>query len=179
MIPNVVVLNGGSSSGKSSLTRALQDVLPGVWLRFSVDTLIEACPAHLLRAGGLDITSDGTVDVGDAFTRIETCWMAGIAAMARAGAHVLVEDGFLSGPAAQARWRAALDGLTVVWVGVRLAPDLAAEREARRGDRAPGMAAAQATNIHEGIHYDLEIDTSTGTPTELAQVVAAQIATRT
>lgn len=175
MIPDVVVLNGGSSSGKSSLTRALQDVLPGVWLRFSVDTLIEACPAHLLQAGGLDIADDGTVDVGDAFTRIETCWMAGIAAMARVGAHILVEDGFLSGPAAQARWRTALDGLTVVWVGVRLAPDLAAEREARRGDRAPGMAAAQATSVHEGIDYDLEVDTATGGPTELAQVVAAQI----
>ncbi|GAB49331.1 putative chloramphenicol 3-O phosphotransferase [Mobilicoccus pelagius NBRC 104925] len=147
-----------------------------MWLRFSVDTLIEACPAQLLQAGGLDITDDGTVDVGDAFTRIETCWMAGIAATARAGAHILLEDGFLSGPAAQARWRAALDGLTVAWVGVRLAPGLAAEREARRGDRAPGMAAAQATSIHEGIDYDLEINTATGTPTELAQAVAARIA---
>lgn len=27
--PRVIVFNGGSSSGKSTLTRALQDVLPG------------------------------------------------------------------------------------------------------------------------------------------------------
>lgn len=44
MVPTVVVLNGGSSSGKSSLTRELQPLLPGTWLRFSVDTLIDACP---------------------------------------------------------------------------------------------------------------------------------------
>lgn len=102
--------------------------------------------------------------------------MAGLAAMARAGAHLLIEDGFLSGPAAQARWAEALQGLDVVWVGVRLAPNLAAEREARRGDREVGMAAAQAYSVHRGIHYDLKVDTSSGSPAELAQTLASQIA---
>ena len=46
--PRVLVLNGGSSSGKSTLARALQTALPGVWLRLGVDTLVEACPADLL-----------------------------------------------------------------------------------------------------------------------------------
>lgn len=83
MVPTVVVLNGGSSSGKSSLTRELQPLLPGTWLRFSVDTLIDACPPQLLSQGGLDIAANGSIDVGEAFTRIEQCWMAGLAAMAR------------------------------------------------------------------------------------------------
>ena len=112
MVPTVVVLNRGSSSGKSSLTRELQPLLPGTWLRFSVDTLIDACPPQLLSQGGLDIAANGSIDVGEAFTRIEQCWMAGLAAMARTGAHLLIEDGFLSGPAAQARWAEALHGLT-------------------------------------------------------------------
>ena len=42
--PRIVVLNGGSSSGKSSITRALQEMLPGIWLTFGVDTFIEALP---------------------------------------------------------------------------------------------------------------------------------------
>ncbi len=176
MVPTVVVLNRGSSSGKSSLTRELQPLLPGTWLRFSVDTLIDACPPQLLSQGGLGIATNGTIDVGEAFTRVEQCWMAGLAAMARAGAHLLIEDGFLSGPAAQARWAEALQGLDVVWVGVRLAPNLAAEREARRGDREVGMAAAQADSVHRGIHYDLKVDTSSGSPAELAQTLASQIA---
>lgn len=175
MIPDVVVLNGGSSSGTSSLTRELQPLLPGTWLRFSIDTLIDACPPHLLQAGGLDITDGGSIRVGDAFTHVEQCWMQGLAAMARAGAHLLIEDSFLSGPAAQARWRNALQGLGVVWVGVPLAPHLAAEHEARRGDREPGMAAAQAGGIHDGITYDIQVDTSTGTPVEPATTLADHI----
>lgn len=63
MVPTVVVLNGGSSSGKSSLTRELQPLLPGTWLRFSVDTLIDACPPQLLSQGGLDIAVNGSIDV--------------------------------------------------------------------------------------------------------------------
>ena len=92
------------------------------------------------------------------------------------GAHLLIDDGFLSGPAAHARWAEALHGLDVVWIGVRLAPHLAAVREARRGDREVGMAAAQADSVHRGIHYDLEVDTSSGSPAELAQTLASQIA---
>jgi len=42
----VIVLNGGSSSGKSTIARALQDVLPGVWLTFGTDVLAEALPGR-------------------------------------------------------------------------------------------------------------------------------------
>ena len=42
----VIVLNGGSSSGKSSIARALQDVLPGRWLTFGTDVLAEALPGR-------------------------------------------------------------------------------------------------------------------------------------
>jgi len=40
----VIVLNGGSSSGESGIVRCLQAVLPDPWLAFGVDTLIEAMP---------------------------------------------------------------------------------------------------------------------------------------
>jgi chloramphenicol 3-O-phosphotransferase len=42
----VIVLNGGSSSGKSSIARALQDVLQQVWLTFGTDTLAGALPGR-------------------------------------------------------------------------------------------------------------------------------------
>ncbi len=170
-VPRVLVLNGGSSSGKSSLTRALQLVLPGIWLRLSVDTLIDACPPALLSPEGLDLTADGAVHVGAAFTEVEQRWMAGIARMAELGAQVLVEDGFVSGPAAQERWRRALHGLPVGWVGVRCAPDVAAAREGARGDRGEGMARLQAESVHVGIEYDLEVDTSERAAAEVAEQI--------
>lgn len=169
--PQVIVFNGGSSSGKSSVTRALQAVLPGVWLRFSVDTLIDACPPTLLSSGGLDLAEDGSVHVGGAFTAVEQQWMAGLARMAGLGARLLIEDGFVSGPAAQQRWRAALSEVPVGWVGLRCDPAVAAQRERERGDRTTGMAEMQAIAVHLGIEYDLEVDTSHREPESLADEV--------
>ena len=87
------------------------------------------------------------------------------------GALVLIEDGFVSGPAAQQRWRRALRGVPVGWVGVRCDPAVAAERERARGDRSEGMARLQAESVHAGIAYDLEVDTSHRDPAEVADEV--------
>ncbi|WP_366945554.1 hypothetical protein [Microbacterium sp.] len=40
----LIVLNGGSNAGKSTIARALQEALPGIWLTFGVDTFIDALP---------------------------------------------------------------------------------------------------------------------------------------
>lgn len=169
--PHVLVLNGGSSSGKSTLARALQVSLDGVWLRLGVDTLVDAAPPRLLGAGGLELGSDGSVSPGAAFDAAERQWRTGIAAMAAAGAHVLVEDNFVSGPVSQQRWQAALRGLPVGWVGVRCSAAVAATREQARGDRTPGMASRQAELVHGGVRYDVELDSTSTTPAELASVV--------
>ena len=130
VVPMVIVLNGGSSSGKSSLAVALQEVLPEPWLRLSVDMLIEALPSQMSSGGpGISFGDNGEVSLSAEFTRLEAAWMRGVAAMAGAGASVIVEDGFLSGPAAQERWRSALGELPVLWVGVRCDADVADMRE--------------------------------------------------
>lgn len=82
----VLILNGTSSSGKSTLARALQSALPGAWLQFGVDDFIRALPAEL--PGGITFGDGGEVVVGDAFRRLERAWMAGLAATARAGANL-------------------------------------------------------------------------------------------
>lgn len=170
-VPQVLLLNGGSSSGKTTLARSLQEVLDGYWLRLGVDTLIDAAPRKLFRVGGLDLAEDGSVNVGADFVEVERQWMSGVAAMAAAGAHLLVEDNFVSGPAAQRRWHEALRGLIVGWVGVHCAPDVVTAREAGRGDRIAGMAASQAESVHRGITYDLVVDTGVIDPDHLAHVV--------
>jgi chloramphenicol 3-O phosphotransferase len=169
--PRVIVFNGGSSSGKSTITRALQEVLPGVWLRLGVDTLVDASPPSLLSPDGLDLAADGSVHVGAAFAETEDRWMAGIARMAEVGAQILIEDNFVSGPTAQQRWRRALAGVPVGWVGVRCDPPTAERREQARGDRTSGMARQQAEVVHAGIDYDLEVDTSDHDPAALADQV--------
>ena len=172
----VIVLNGGSSSGKTGIARCLQAILPQPWISLSVDDLVDALPPSLTDSGaGIAFGQHGEVLVGAGFREIEAAWMAGVAAMARAGARIIFDDVFLSGAASQQRVRAGLEGLAVLWVGVRCAPEIAAGREIARGNRAAGMAAAQAETVHQGVVYDIEIDTSHTESLDCARVIAARV----
>lgn len=185
MSTDVIMLNGGSSSGKSSIARCLQDLLPQDWLTFGCDTLVDALPPRMRSEGGAGeggasgaafaVGGHGEVTVGDAFRRMDRAWAHGVAAIARAGVPVVVDEVFLGGAASQARWREALDGLGVLWVAVRCAPDEAAARESARGDRAAGMARTQADAVHRGVAYDLEVDTTSATAEACARVIAARV----
>jgi chloramphenicol 3-O phosphotransferase len=176
MAVQVIVLNGGSSSGKTGIARCLQAILPRPWISLSVDDLVDALPPSLTDSGsGIAFGQHGEVLVGAGFREIEAAWMAGVAAMARAGARIVFDDVFLSGAASQQRVRAGLEGLAVLWVGVRCAPEIAAGREIARGNRAAGMAAAQAATVHEGVVYDIEIDTSHTESLDCARAIAARV----
>jgi chloramphenicol 3-O phosphotransferase len=172
----VIVLNGGSSSGKTGIARCLQAILPQPWISLSVDDLVEALPPSLTDSGsGITFGPHGEVLVGAGFREIEAAWMAGVAAMARAGARIVFDDVFLSGAASQERVRVSLEGLAVLWVGVHCAPEIAAGREIARGNRAAGMAASQAETVHQGVVYDIEIDTSHTESLDCARVIAARV----
>lgn len=176
MTTQVIVLNGGSSSGKSGIVRCLQAVLPDPWLALGVDSLVDAMPGSMqTSAAGIEFTADGGVNVGPQFRTLEAAWMAGVAAMVRAGARVIVDDVFLGGAASQQRWQQALAGLDVLWVGVRCQSSVAAGREIARGDRVPGMAALQAAAVHHDVTYDIEVDTTHTESLVCAHTIAAHI----
>ncbi|MFH0175442.1 chloramphenicol phosphotransferase CPT [Streptomyces cacaoi] len=175
MTTQVIVLNGGSSSGKSGIVRCLQAVLPDPWLAVGVDSLLEAMPASLRTSdAGIEFAADGGVSVGPQFRTLQTAWQEGVAATVRAGARVIIDDVFLGGAASQQEWRKVLGGLDVLWVGVRCESAVAAGRELARGDRVPGMAASQADLVHQGVLYDLEVDTTHTESLDCARAVAAR-----
>lgn len=172
----MIVLNGGSSSGKSGIARCLQAVLPDPWLALGTDTLVDAMPAAMRASDtGIEFAPDGEVIVGPEFRTLEAAWIEGIAAMARAGARVIVDEVFLGGPASQRRWHDALHDLPVLWIGVHCDATVAAGRELARGDRPIGMAASQANTVHRGVTYDLEIDTSHAESIDCARMIAARV----
>ncbi|MEU8758804.1 chloramphenicol phosphotransferase CPT [Streptomyces sp. NPDC048659] len=176
MTTRVIILNGGSSAGKSGIVRCLQAVLPDSWLAFGTDAFVDALPARTRASDdGIAFAEDGGVSVGAEFGRLEEAWTAGIAAMARAGARIVVDEVFLGGAASQRRWLRHLDGLDVLWVGVRCDPRVATGRETARGDRTPGMAALQAGQVHEGVRYDLEVDTTHTEAMDCARRIAAEV----
>jgi chloramphenicol 3-O phosphotransferase len=171
-VAQVIVLNGGSSSGKSGIARCLQTVLPDPWLVLGVDTLVQA----MSKSGvGIEFAPDGAAIVSPAFRALEAAWTEGVAVMARAGARVILDEVFLGAAASQRRWRNALDGLDVLWVGVRCQSAAAAAREVARGDRVTGIAASQAEVVHEGVVYDLEVDTTHTESLDCARAIAAHV----
>ncbi|MEV4341281.1 chloramphenicol phosphotransferase CPT [Streptomyces sp. NPDC049590] len=172
----MILLNGGSSAGKTGIVRCLQTVLADAWLAFGIDAFVDALPPRLRDAdGGIAFGADGRVRVGADFRVLEEAWRQGVAASVRAGARVVVDDVFLGGAASQRRWREALDGLAVLWVGVRCDPEVAAGREIARGDRTRGMALAQARAVHEGVSYDVVVDTTRTESLECARTIAAHV----
>ncbi len=178
MPTQVIILNGGSSAGKSCLARTLQSVLPGPWLTFGADTLVEALPERMRSSGdgdGIVFGPDGEVTPGAEFRRLDIAWSRGMAETARAGARLVLDEVFLGAAASQARWRDALTGLDVLWVAVRCDPEVAAAREAARGDRATGMARLQAESVHRGVVYDLAVDTSRADTLTCARTIAAHV----
>jgi chloramphenicol 3-O phosphotransferase len=172
----VIVLNGGSSSGKSGIARCLQALLPDPWLALGTDTFVDALPAAMRASdAGIEFAAGGGITVGPAFRALEAAWIAGVAAMAGAGARIVVDEVFLGGAVSQERWRRALGGLEVLWVGVRCEGEVAAGREIARGDRVAGMAASQAGPVHEGVVYDVEVDTTHAEALDCARAVAARV----
>ena len=151
-------------------------MLPDPWLAFGVDTLIQAMPVSMrTSAAGIEFAPDGEVVAGPEFRTLEAAWIEGVAAMARAGARVIVDEVFLGGAASQQRWKKDLDALQVLWVGVRCETEVAAGREIARGDRVTGMAVSQAGVVHRGVVYDLQVDTTHTEAWECAQAIAARV----
>jgi chloramphenicol 3-O phosphotransferase len=171
---DVVVLNGGSSSGKTTIGRCLQQLFPDPWLLLGVDELLAVMPDRQ-DAGLITFAPDGGVLVGPGFRRLETAWYEGMATMARSGVGIILDEVFLGGGTSQDRLRQALSGLDVLWVGVYCDPAVATAREAARSGRVAGMAAAQAEVVHQGVKYDMEVDTTSVSALECAQRIRAHV----
>ena|GEM_PF-519407 len=168
----VIVLNGASSSGKTSIARCLQSMLTTPWLHLGIDDLIRALPDKGIEDGSLlSISEAGQVEVGRGWRALESSWYIGVASIAASGTGVIVDDVLLDGGASQDRLRTAFGGLGVFWVGVKCDRDVARAREASRPDRIAGMAESQAAAVHEGVVYDVIVDTSRAT----SQACAAEI----
>ena len=168
-----MVLNGGSSSGVTSLARAAQVRLAGDWLLVGVDVFLwTTAPSLLAGPDGLSI-EDGVVVPGARFSAQSDAWRHAVATLARRGADVLVDDVFVGAAAEQRRWEAALEGVDATFVALRCEAGEATRRERARGDRQPGMAAAQADAVHAGVRYDVQLDSTTAGTAQLADELVA------
>ncbi len=65
----------------------------------------------------------------------------------------------------------ALKGIPVIWVGVTAPLEIIQQREKKRGTSPEGHARSHYYTIHQGMSYDVMIDTSLLTPDQAADKV--------
>lgn len=176
-----MILNGASSTGKTTLAQAFQERRAAVgdcWLRIALDDFNVLLPHPWFAAGdhegpfaedGIRFveTDDGRhIRTGALGSRLLATYRRTAALWARQGFNVLVDEVCLDEDAAL-DWDEALAGLPATWVAVRCDPPVAEARERARGDRLPGLARGMRHAVDHR-HHDLELDTSADDPTTLA-----------
>lgn len=143
----IIFLHGASSSGKSTLATAIRKGSPHPWLHFSID--------HLRDSGAwqpYDYPDWPTSRPAffDGFHRAA-------AGFANAGNGLILEH-ILDTAGWHQQLQQLLKGNQLLFIAVHTPPAELCIREQRRGDRPQGSAARDAARIHDGLHYDLELD---------------------
>ena len=162
----VILLNGASSSGKSSIGRVLQRVLADPWFLFPVDSL-----GAMRSTEHTNVLDEGEVEVMLRRTRMG--YHRAVAAVASVGNDVIM-DYPLSEP-----WRlddllGVLEGYDVTLVDVHCSPDELDRRERVRGDRPAGLARSQRVFRHGDC--DIAVETTNSSPEACAIAIATELA---
>ena len=194
----IILLNGASSSGKSSIARELQRLLPRPHLFTGIDsfTSMLRLDGHIgmdwsqrtnENAGGPEapvrwVFSEEPdqpvrIEFGESGDQLVRGMHRALAELARAGNDVIFEHVLL-----YPEWRddlaEALNGLEVYVIAVQCRIDVIEERERARADRIVGQARGHYDAVHDGMEYDVEVDTSTGTSRAAAQRIVQRVATQ-
>jgi chloramphenicol 3-O phosphotransferase len=172
-LASIYVLNGTSSSGKTSLARALQARLEAPTQHLQLDAfrgmepngyweawdqqdprlvaLKHAALCRAMHAALTEYVSHGVDVIFDTVLWHREDW------------RYLLED---------------LDALPVYLVGVNCGLDEISRREQLRGDRDLGLAAGQFKAIHTGKVYDFQVDTTAASSEQCAGEVLDWLGTR-
>ncbi len=180
----VIILNGPSSAGKSSIIKEFQAKQSIPWLSIGIDNFfvgvlppkfyLESKPEHYVVMHGIPSEDkDGklfTLEVGTEGQKVIKGMHQAIAAYANAGNNVIV-DYIKYEQAWLADLREALHGINVIWIGVTASLETIQQREKKRGTSPEGHARSHYHTVHQGINYDLMLDTDKLTPERAADQI--------
>ncbi len=184
MTGELLVFNGPSSAGKSTLIKELQQLWPRPLFATGIDSIFmgwaekffldhveadQAREVHSLKiVSGLGPAPSWIPKLNDTFLTIShhthTSWHA----MSQSGIDVAV-DHCIFEPRIREQAQTLLSG--AFWIGVTCDIEELVRREAIRGDRYLGFASGSSAVVHDGMNYDMVIDTTVTPPEELARQV--------
>ncbi len=182
----IIILNGPSAAGKTTLQKELQKTMNELYLTVGVDGFFDAVLPHdfpdgqsyvggeFVRGVATTVDSEGhsiiTLNIGKAGRRVVTGMHHAFAAYAAAGNnlvidYILYERDWLS------ELVQALKDYKVYFVGVTIPLEVLEERERARGTSPVGHARSHYATVHAHGIYDLQVDTSKMSAQEAAKVI--------
>ena len=157
MQPQVILLNGPSSSGKSTLSRALQELIrenrSEKYEVVSIDDFMKSDPMETIYEDDVYAIS------GDLCERVLEILRTGSGVMID---HVITSERIFR------QLREMLSAYPFRMIHITCPVEVLRERERARGDRCSGSAEASAEYLYPRDGYDLTVDTGTKSPQENA-----------
>ena len=189
----IILLNGCSSSGKTTLAVKLQQLLQEPYQHMALDQFRDGMPSRVRGlnspagdpgASGLNVVpaqQNGKwvtqIQFGDYGEKVLKAMRRSIAGFAEMGCNVIVDDLLFKREYLE-DYMSVLNPEKTWFIGVKCSLDVVLAREALRPGRFPGTAVSHYEQVHEhGLGYDLEVDTSAATPRQVAQSIVDRITT--
>lgn len=154
----IIILNGASSSGKSTIARELQKAVNEPLVHLSIDSFYSFIEQRFHD----DYRITGSIIVPSLYRCASV--------FAQQGARVVL-DLVLFEPAWFIDCRHVLSGFRTAWVGVHCTIEELERRERKRQDRMIGFARSMVKRVHNhpDLNYDLEIRTDCTDPQTAAE----------
>ncbi|MEH2048147.1 chloramphenicol phosphotransferase CPT family protein [Nostoc sp.] len=183
----IIILNGVPRSGKSSIVAVIQETFDGLWMNLGVDRFMQMTPARYLPGIGLRPGGERQ-DIEPVVPILYSAMYESIAAHSRLGLNVVVDVGHHDAYAMKrgilADSARRLNGLPVLFVGVRCPIEIIMERRQKTGWKVgntgdspiPHPVQLWQREVHIPGIYDLEVDTSLLSPGACAEVIRQHLA---
>lgn len=184
----VIILNGPSAAGKSSIQKEFQNLMmPNLWIKVGIDNLFDA-PMPTITPENLTFwqkpnpirwveTSQDNENnnlialfTGPEGERVAYGMNSAIAAYAQAGCNSIVDY-----IAYKKEWiddlQQKLKPFKTIWVKINIPLKKLEEREIARGTSPKGHARSHYSSVYWDLNYDLEVDTSQHSAQKIAEKI--------
>ncbi|MDQ5890707.1 MAG: chloramphenicol phosphotransferase [Candidatus Dependentiae bacterium] len=183
MKPLIVFLNGTSSSGKTSIANALQELYPTPLLHTGIDWFYDMLPKQAVGSGPMTqygyryIMRNGLLDhieVGEYAQRLIGSVVPMTGVLIEHGSDIVIDEILFHGERRDFlhAYADTFADARAYFIKIECALEILEAREAQRPDRHRGVARAQFYEVHNHLYsYDFTVDTGTTEPKACAEMI--------